>query len=89
MAGDYFSGTMVNRQRLFWAVAARRQLERWEPIVATAVREAFSGRQLGDGDIWLGEIEHHLRSLLLATSSTPLTSVPRRAFRSTGRCAKS
>ena len=37
LADEYFDQTMLNRQRLLWAVATRRQLERWEPLVAGAV----------------------------------------------------
>jgi len=40
--GDYFGPLMVNRQRLIWTIATRRQLERWEPFVAAAVLGDFS-----------------------------------------------
>ena len=40
---------------LRWAIATRRQLERWEPYVAAALRDDG----LEDADIWLAETEHH------------------------------
>jgi hypothetical protein len=55
----YFDERMVNRQRLLWTVATRRQLERWEPYVAKGVRLGFSNRQLDGMEIWLAAIEHH------------------------------
>ncbi len=43
-AGNYFDQRMVNRSRLFWTVATRRQLERFrevsEPLIA-AMGEAL------------------------------------------------
>lgn len=59
MAGDYFDELMVNRQRLLWTIATRRQLERWEPLVAAAVLRGFERRELDDTEIWSAEIEHH------------------------------
>jgi hypothetical protein len=59
MTSDYFDGTMVNRQRLVWTVATRRQLERWEPLVAAAVLASFEDRKLAGADVWSAEIEHH------------------------------
>jgi hypothetical protein len=42
----YFDRRMVNRERLIWTVATRRQLERWEPLVAESVRRRNDDRQL-------------------------------------------
>jgi hypothetical protein len=77
---DYFDGLMVNRQRLLWAIATRRQLERWEPIVAASVREDFGDRTFPDVDIWLGEIERHFvlvaaRNLMRALELDPASTV--------------
>jgi hypothetical protein len=55
MAGEYWNEHGVRRQRLLWAIATRRQLERWEPLVAKAVQRG----QLDDVDIWAGETEYH------------------------------
>jgi hypothetical protein len=57
--GDYFDDRMVNRQRLIWTIATRRQLERWEPLVAESVRRHFANRQLDGVDIWTAATEHH------------------------------
>lgn len=62
MADDYFDQTMVNRQRLFWAVSTRRQLERWEPFVTSVVRVQ---PLIPDCvTVWSAEMEHHF--LLIA-----------------------
>lgn len=81
VTGDYFDDRMVNRQRLLWTVATRRQLERWEPIVATFVRELWADRQLGGAEVWSAEIEHHFalvaaNNLLRALDLAPASSVP-------------
>ena len=57
MADDYFGETMVNRQRLLWVVATRRQLERWEPLVASVVRPDPLVPDCVT--VWTAEIEHH------------------------------
>jgi hypothetical protein len=62
---DYFDELMVNRQRLLWVIATRRQLERWEPIVAEIVREGMAGHPPDGADVWSAEIERHF-SLLAA-----------------------
>jgi hypothetical protein len=87
---DYFDDRMVNRQRLLWTIATRRQLERWEPIVATATLGSFAGRQPDSADIWSAEIERHLalvaaRNLFRALALDPATGVSR----STRSCATS
>lgn len=78
MTDDYFDDTMVNRQRLLWTIATRRQLERWEPFVASSVR---AGRELDGVDVWAAEIEHHFalvaaHHLFQALDLPPATSVP-------------
>ena len=55
-----FDEPMLSRQRLLWAIATRRQLERWEPYVARDVAELHAGRQLPGIDVWAAQIEHHL-----------------------------
>src|SRR5829696_7954983 len=67
---------MVNRQRLVWTVATRRQLERWERIVADIVLEGFADRQPDGADVWSAEIERHFilvaaRNLLWALDLKP------------------
>ncbi len=59
MITDYFDAATVNRQRLLWTVATRRQLERWQPIVARVVRGGFEGRSPTGADVWSAAIEHH------------------------------
>lgn len=78
---DYYDGLMLNRQRLFWAIATRRQLARWEPLVARHVRELlFRKREFPGADIWLAEMEHHFalvaaRHLLTALELDPPSTV--------------
>jgi hypothetical protein len=80
VTNDYFDERMVNRQRLLWAIATRRQLERWEPIVAAVVRGHIADRQPEGADVWSGEIEHHFaliaaHNLLEALDLAPATNV--------------
>ena len=51
---DYFDDLTVNRQRLLWTVAIRRQLERWEPPVAARVGDDLAGREFPDAEIRSG-----------------------------------
>jgi hypothetical protein len=52
---------MLSRQRLLWALATRRQLERWEIYVARDVACVQQGApELEDVDLWAAEAEHHL-----------------------------
>ena len=81
MSGGYFDETMVNRQRLLWAVATRRQLERWEPLVAAAHLDWLAGGQPDGADVWSAEVEHHFAlvaagNLLDALDLPPKTGVP-------------
>ena len=77
---EYFDERMVNRQRLLWTIATRRQLERWELYVAAALLRSMEGRELDSTDIWSAEIEHHFtlvaaRHLLRALELEPVTRV--------------
>lgn len=77
---EYFDELMVNRQRLVWTIATRRQLERWEPFVAAGVLRGMDSRQLDPADIWSAEIEHHFalvaaRHLLRALELEPVSKV--------------
>jgi hypothetical protein len=81
MPDDYFDERMVNRQRLLFTVATRRQLERWEPIVAEHVRGLMGDRRLDGMDVWSAEIEHYFaliaaRHLMRALELDPPTTVP-------------
>jgi hypothetical protein len=82
VANDYFGPSMVNRQRLVWSTATRRQLERWEPLVAAYVRDLHAGRETDSAAVWSAEIEHHFlliaaRNLFRALDElNPRSSVP-------------
>jgi hypothetical protein len=56
---DYFDDLALDRQRLLWAVATRRQLERWEAIVATIIDAHLYRRPPTGQDFWSAEIERH------------------------------
>jgi hypothetical protein len=76
----YFDEQMVNRQRLLWTITTRRQLERWEPLVAAGVLAGMAGLELDSADIWSAEIEHHFalvaaRHLLHALELEPVSNV--------------
>lgn len=80
MTGDYFDDLGISRARLVWTIATRRQLERWEPLVALFVHELWADRQLDGADVWSAQIEHHFalvaaRNLLRALELDPATSV--------------
>jgi hypothetical protein len=82
LIGDYFDERMVNRQRLIWTIATRRQLERWEPYVAAAVRADFAcpRGEISGSDIWAAATEHHFaliagRHLLTALELEPPSAV--------------
>jgi hypothetical protein len=65
----YFEGTMPERQALAWAAAVRRQLQRWELLVA---KHTLMGLEpnltpppefpttMTTGEYWEGETERHL-----------------------------
>jgi hypothetical protein len=79
---DYFDPVMVNRQRLIWTVATRRQLDRWEPYVAASVRGSFASPRvdLTGAEIWAAATEHHFaliaaRHLLTALELEPPSAV--------------
>jgi hypothetical protein len=61
MRNRYFEEPMLSRQRLLWALATRRQLERWELYVARDIASVFQDRpSLEDADLWASQSEHHL-----------------------------
>jgi hypothetical protein len=71
----------VNRQRLLWAVATRKQLERWEPLVAAFLRDSLERRPSDAVLVWSAEIEHHFglvaaHHLLVAIDLPPASGVP-------------
>ena len=71
---------MVNRQRLLWAIATRKQLERWEPLVASFWRADPATAHPDEADIWSAEIEHHFAlvavgNLFQALDFAPAASV--------------
>lgn len=61
MAFEYFGdGLGQRRQVLLWAVAARRQMDRWEPLVARHLWSTYDqGEPMPPDQIWMGEVEHH------------------------------
>lgn len=78
---SYFDGLMPERQALLWAVAVRRQLDRWEPLVALHLDGDLkppSRRSITSEEMWRGEVEHHF--LLIAAANLlhaiPLLSEP-------------
>jgi hypothetical protein len=79
VTGEYFDPLMVDRQRLLWTIATRRQLERWESIVADVIRDQWVGRRAtrpNEADVWSAEIERHLtlvaaRNLIRALDLPP------------------
>ena len=59
MTSEYFDAGMRNRERLRWTVATRRQLERWEPLVAAFLLAKCAGQASDDPTLWAAEAEHH------------------------------
>ena len=61
MPDRYFDEpVMQRRQVLLWAVAARRQLDRWEPLVIEHLNRLYKDRpSITPERIWQGEAEHH------------------------------
>jgi hypothetical protein len=82
MGVGYFDGLMVNRQRLLWVIATRRQLERWEASLAIWVqRNLTQVVPLPDAELWSAESERHLAlvaagNLLDALALDPPSTVP-------------
>jgi hypothetical protein len=77
---EYFDERMANRSRLLWALATRRQLERWEPLVAAHLRATIEKRKVDSADIWAAQVEHHFaliaaRHLLWALEFEPASAV--------------
>ena len=68
--------------RAAWTIATRRQLERWEPFVATDVLSGvgFGGPELESADTWTASREHHFaliaaRNLIKALELEPALNV--------------
>ncbi len=60
MADPYFDHPLMqHRQVLLWAVATRRQLDRWEPLVVDHLRHAQTHTAMPAARMWQGEAEHH------------------------------
>ena len=80
--GSYFDELGVNRQLLIWAIATRRQLGRWELLVAANLRAQYKGAPpFPDALIWEVATEHHflqiaarnlIRAIDLATPTVPI-----------------
>ena len=85
---SYFSDLMVNRQRLLWTLATRRQLERWEPLVAASCVPIWTAVRSTERPYGRRRRSITLRSLPHAISSRRLTRL-RRASRSTRFCVQS
>jgi hypothetical protein len=64
MDDENFDRRGIDRQLLYWAVATRRQLGRWEPLVAANLRAQRGGPPFSDVLIWQAAHEHHF--LLIA-----------------------
>ena len=67
---EYFNEHAIDRELLLWAVATRRQLDRWEACVAEIVR---LGQALPGELVWRSSAERHLvfvsaRHLVRATA---------------------
>lgn len=80
MTDNYFDERTVDRVRLLWTIATRRQLERWEPFVAAALLANRAGRQPAGADVWSAAVEHHFtlvaaHHLFQALDLPPATSV--------------
>jgi len=43
---SYFNDMMIDRQLLFWTIATRRELERWEARVAEIIRLGLQSTSL-------------------------------------------
>src|SRR5262249_7294102 len=57
---NYFGPVGVARQQLLWALATRRQLDRWEALVARSVCAGLGwGPSLTSEAIWQAATEHH------------------------------
>ena len=51
--------TMQDRQTMLWVIATRRQVRRWEIVLARWLK-AKSDRTADPGNIWLAQIEWHM-----------------------------
>jgi hypothetical protein len=59
VAAEYFNDMMIDRQLLFWTIATRRELERWEARVAEIIRLGLQSASLPGLLVWLSEAERH------------------------------
>jgi hypothetical protein len=80
----YFDALMLNRQRLLWALATRRQLERWEPYVAASLDASLRHREIPDPDVWAAANEHHF-ALIAARNLIHALDLPPDANHLVGR----
>lgn len=59
-AAQYWDAIGINRQLLLWAVATRRQLNRWERLVAAYVKSRIANAEpYADASVWEAQTEHH------------------------------
>jgi hypothetical protein len=63
VAFQYFDEMMVDRQLLFWAIATRSQLERWEVCVAEIISVELQSDKPSGQLIWRSQAEHHFMFL--------------------------
>lgn len=56
----YFSPHVVHREVLVWVLATRRQLDRWETLVASLLRSHLRGRREPSREVWEAQTERHL-----------------------------
>jgi hypothetical protein len=64
---EHANADVHDRQVLLWVVGTRRQLRRWELVLARCVRAWDASAQPDPSDIWLGQVERHLA--LIATNN--------------------
>lgn len=57
---DFFSPRGVYREVLVWVLATRRQLDRWERLVASLLRSHLGGRRAPSREVWEAQSERHL-----------------------------
>lgn len=81
-ARDPYFDALPERQALLWAAAVRRQLGRWEPLVAKHLLTTLEpsmipappvATTMGGDEIWQGDVERHF---LLIAANNLLKSIP-------------
>lgn len=75
---------MQNRQLLLWVRATRRQLLRWERLVANSVRASMTGADRHDAEAWDTDTEKHL-TLVAANTCCALSRTPTTGSRPFGQ----